>query len=84
MYFHIFVTSAWKGSDGDRLLVTVNLADHRSQCYVHLPFTEMAGRSVRLTDLMGSAVYDREGNDVLSRGLYLDVPAWGYHVFEVA
>jgi hypothetical protein len=27
--------------------------------------------------------YRREGDDLLARGLYLDMPAWGYHVFEV-
>jgi hypothetical protein len=32
---------------------------------------------------MGPATYDRDGNDVASRGLYLDVPPWAYHVFEV-
>ena len=39
---------------------------------------------VRLKDIIGSACYERDGNDLLSRGLYLDVPAWGYHVFELA
>jgi hypothetical protein len=38
---------------------------------------------VRLVDVMGSAIYDREGNDLLSHGLYLDLPGWGYHVFEL-
>jgi hypothetical protein len=33
---------------------------------------------------MGPASYDYNGDDLLSRGLYLDVPAWGYHVFEVS
>jgi hypothetical protein len=78
------VIFAWQGSDGDRVLVTVNFADHQSQCYVCLPFAELAGQSARLTDLMGSAVFDRDGHDVLSRGMYLDVPAWGYHVFEIS
>jgi hypothetical protein len=32
---------------------------------------------------MSTALYDRDGNDLLSRGLFLDMPAWGYHVFEV-
>ena len=32
---------------------------------------------------MGSEVYDREHADVQARGLYLDLPAWGYHVFEL-
>ena len=31
---------------------------------------------------MGAASYDRDGSDLLSRGLYLDMPPWSYHVFE--
>ena len=43
----------------------------------------MIGRVVRLKDLMGPAGYDRHGDDLVSRGLYLDMPPWSYHVFEV-
>ena len=32
---------------------------------------------------LGPAVYDRDGSELAARGLYLDLPAWGYHVFEV-
>jgi len=28
-------------------------------------------------------VYDREADQIHSGGLYLDLPAWGYHVFEL-
>jgi len=38
---------------------------------------------VRFKDLMSPASYDRDGNDLVSKGLYLDVPPWGYHVFEM-
>ena len=50
---------------------------------MRLPFADLTGRAVRLKDLMGAATYDRDGSDLLSRGLYLDVPAWSYHVFEM-
>ena len=40
-------------------------------------------RSVRFEDLMGGGRFDRENRDLDARGLYLDVPAWGYHVFDV-
>jgi hypothetical protein len=43
----------------------------------------MAGRTVRMKDIMGSANFDRDGNDLNSRGLYLDLPPWSYHVFEM-
>jgi hypothetical protein len=79
-----FVCFAWRGSDAQRLFVAVNYAAHQSQCYVRLPFEEVAGSTVRLRDQISSAVYDRSGDDLLARGLYLDVPAWGHHVFEVS
>ena len=61
----------------------MNYADHQSQCYVAMPWGDLAGRTWRLADRLGAALYDREGADLSTRGLYLDLPAWGYHVFEV-
>jgi hypothetical protein len=78
-----FLAWSWHARDGQRLLVVVNYAGHQSQCYVRLPFPDLAGRTVRLEDLMGADRYDRDGGDLGSRGLYLDLPAWGYHVFDV-
>ncbi len=51
--------------------------------FVTLPWRDLLEMAVRLRDRLGPAVYDRPGNDLLDRGLYLDLPAWGYHVFEV-
>jgi glycosidase len=78
-----FLAWCWQGPDEERLLVTVNYAPNQSQCYVRFSFPELAGRKVRLRDLMGSAVYDREGDELASRGLYLDVAPWASHVFEL-
>jgi glycosidase len=78
-----FVGFAWSGAAEERLLVTVNYTANQGQCYVPLPFREFAGRSVGFNDLMSSARYIRAGNDVVSRGLYLDLPEWGYHVFDI-
>jgi hypothetical protein len=37
-----------------------------------------------LRDLMKpSTVYERDVNELAGRGLYLDLPAWGYHIFDV-
>ena len=79
-----FIAYAWQGRDGDRLMVAVNYSDHQSQCYVGLPFPDLAGRRWRLRDRLGDASYDRDGTDLRSRGLYLDVKPWQYHVFEIA
>ena len=48
------------------------------------PQSGQADRTVRLRDLMSPASYDRDGNDLTSRGLYLDLPPWSYHVFEMS
>ena len=78
-----FICFGWQGQDGHRTLVAVNYAPTQGQCYVRLPFDELRGASVRLRDRMSAAVYDRNGDELRARGLYLDLPGWGYHVFEV-
>jgi len=77
-----FLAFGWEDSDGGRMLVTVNYSPHYGQCYVRLPFS-LSGQAVRFNDLMGPNSYDRSGDDVVQGGLYLDVPPWGYHVFEM-
>jgi len=79
-----FLAFTWQVCDGNPLLVTINFAPHQSQCYVRLPFTNMTGRTVQLKDSMGPAQYERNGDDMASRGLYLDLPPWGYHVFTLS
>ena len=79
-----FLAFGSESASGDRLLVTVNYSPNQSQCYVTLPFPELAGRGVQLKDLLSSATYDRDGNNLLSPGLYLDLPAWNYHVFRLS
>lgn len=78
-----FIAFGWQGSGGERLLVAVNYAPNQSQCYVRLPFADLGNAQWRLKDLMGPASYDRDGNDLAARGLYLDVPPWSYHVFSL-
>jgi hypothetical protein len=77
------IAFAWEGDQGGKSLIVVNYAPHASQCYIRIPFSEFIGQSVRFRDLLSPASYDRDGNEVLSRGIYLDLPAWGYHVFDV-
>jgi hypothetical protein len=78
-----FIAFAWENEEGRRVIACVNYAGHPSQCYVHLPFAELVGRKWQLRDLLGDTQYERYGNELQSRGLYLDVPAWQYHVFEI-
>ncbi|MFO0946384.1 MAG: alpha-amylase family glycosyl hydrolase [Planctomycetota bacterium] len=80
--FEHFLAFSWDLGDS-RLLVTVNFGPTQGQCYVDLAFGNLAGRQWRLADLTGDARYDRDGTELMTRGLFLDMPAWGHHVFEV-
>lgn len=79
----VFLAFAWEDDAGMRALVAVNYAPHASQCFVQLDVPALGGQVVQFRDMMSDTVYDRDGNDILSRGLYLDMPDWGYHVFEL-
>ena len=80
-----FVAFTW-ARPGERLLAAVNYAPTPGQCYVRPVFApELGGATVILRDLIDPTVrYERNGSDIARRGLYLNVPAWHAHVFDVA
>jgi hypothetical protein len=71
-----FLAFAWHVAGEERLLVAVNYAANQSQCYVRLPFAGLGKAQWRLTDLLGDATYDRDGDDLHGRGLFLDMGPW--------
>jgi glycosidase len=77
-----FVAYAWAGSEGSRFAVVVNYTGNQGQCRLPLPFLEFRDKQVRLTDLMGTEVYDRDGTDIVDTGLYIDHASW--HEFREA
>jgi glycosidase len=81
--FENFIAFAWQNDADDRLLAVVNFSDHPAQCYLRLPFAGLAGHRWRLGDLTGPDVYQRDGDDLTAHGLYLNVPSWQCHVFEL-
>jgi hypothetical protein len=82
---------AWDGNGVDDFFVggrTARTADRRRQlpaitASVRLPFSGSPATD-RFVDLLGSAIYDRAGADLAAGGLFLDLPPWGFHVFDVA
>jgi glycosidase len=78
-----FVAHYWRGTGCERMLIAVNYAPHPSQCYIKLPFSEIKQCSVLLKDSLSPACYVRDGDALLERGLYLDLPPWSYHVFDL-
>jgi hypothetical protein len=77
-----FIAFGWNGPDSFPLLIAVNYGPMQGQCYVRVAFSGLSGRRFELRDRMGPARYERNGSD-MENGLYLDMPAWGHHVFEL-
>jgi hypothetical protein len=43
---------------------------------VPLPFDDLLGKKWFLRDMLGTEDYDRNGDDMVSRGLFLDLKPW--------
>jgi glycosidase len=78
-----FVAYAWAERRGGRYIVVVNYARHQGQCRLPLPFPEFRGKQVRLTDAMGTERYNRDGDDLVDNGLYIDHSPWRFNVFNL-
>ena len=78
-----FVCYLWTIPGGEPVLAAVNYAAHDSQCFVRFPPTDLGGRDWCLVDQLSDVEYLRNGDDLVDRGLYLDLPAWGQHVFRI-
>jgi hypothetical protein len=78
-----FVAFAWEGPNGERLVVAVNFAPNQSQCYVRLPFANLANHSWRLRDRVSPVMYDRDGDELQTKGLYLDMTPWETFVYSL-
>jgi hypothetical protein len=78
-----FVAFAWQGLGDERLLVIVNFASHQSQCRVRLPLADLAGSHWRLDDRMSEGVYQRDGNELVAHGLFVDMSPWQAAVFQM-
>jgi hypothetical protein len=63
----------------ERTLVAVNFADHRSQAVVQLPWSDLRGRIWRLSETLDQKCYLRDGDELATAGLFVDLDGWRYH-----
>ena len=77
------VAWCWEGG-GECLAVVVNLGAEPAQARVRFPWADLGGRRLRLADAMSGEVYDRDGSELLGPGLYVALPAWGFHLLSLA
>jgi len=67
-----------------RHLVVINFSDVQSQARIRVPWEDIHGRKLRLIDLFSGTAYDRSGDEMQGEGLYIDLPAWGFHLFRIS
>ncbi len=80
--FENVVAWSWNG-EGDRYMIVVNLSDGAAQARVKIPWNDLKGNQWRLTDLLSDATYERDGDEMVSSGLYVDLQPWGYHFLRL-
>ena len=77
---------SWAGAgdgDGDRHLVVVNLSGQPAQGRIPLDWPDLPGRSWRLTDILGPGVFERDGGDLATHGLFVDLGPWQSHLLAL-
>lgn len=78
-----FISFAWRGDSGERIVVAVNYSPDRNQCYLNLPFHDLGNNSWVFHDLLSGISYERDGVALRDQGLYLDEPAWKTYIFSM-
>ncbi len=75
-----FIAYSWRLGE-ERRLIAVNLSPFQGQCFVPL---DLPSRDAWLfCDHLSEARYEREGADIASRGLYLDIAGYGCCLFSM-
>ena len=80
---------AWSWSPGASLgaagrhLVVVNFSGAGAAGQVQLGWDGLGGRQWTLASLTGDGVFQRDGDELASRGLFVDLPAYGWHLLAV-
>ena len=68
--------------DDDRRLIAVNLSGNAVQARIQVPWEEVRGETWHLTDVLSDASYDRDGDEMASLGLYIELGPWSYSFFK--
>ncbi len=79
--FNNLVAWSWI-KDDERFLIVVNLSDSAVQARVQVPWTDACGTTWQLMDGLKNVIYERNGDEMLSPGLYIELGPWEYHFFQ--
>jgi hypothetical protein len=77
-----FVAVQWQAQGPEFDLALVNLATHRSQCYLPITIPNVTRYDWRMRDLLSDEYHERVGSDLAERGIYLDLPGNAAQLFH--
>jgi hypothetical protein len=73
---------AWCWSrEAERCLIVVNLSPSPAQARLHFPWDAAGGTGIVLKDVFSGSTHARDQAEIVESGLFVDLPALGYHVF---
>lgn len=72
----------WKKNE-ERYLIITNFSSNRSQALVRVKWDELKGKEWHLNDALARKSFDRNGDDILNTGLYVDLEPWKFHFFNI-
>jgi glycosidase len=75
------VAWSWRSED-DRCLIVANLSDYAAQGRIRVPWSDVGGDSLRLSDALSDETYLRDGYEMQGPGLYIDLAPWGCNFFQ--
>ena len=81
--FQNIVAWTWRHRD-ERFLIVVNLSDRTSQALVQVRWSDVGGRRWNLADMLAGITYERQGNEMSSPGLYVELGPWSFHLFHLS
>jgi len=79
--FQNLVAWSWTGSQ-ELYLIVVNLSEGSVQARVRVPWNDLHGRTLRLSDQLSGAMYERRRDELMSDGLYVELEPWNCHFFQ--
>ena len=59
------------------MMVVVNCSSSKSECKIRLP---ISGSQIVFKDLVTEKSFEWSGEEVRQTGVFIDLPAWGYHL----
>ena len=75
---------SWAGNGGiGRHVVVINLSGQQAQGRIPLDWMDLHGRSCRLTDLLGESVFERNGDELVSPGMFVALEPWQVYLLAL-